>query len=112
MEWYVKVPLALIGAVELVIRAIVIGPLIFLLCMADREDLIGEFFTPWCFTHIQDCERKQRKGGTPALSRRQQRDLEYRRQELAILEQKNRMLVEIRKNESEIGSAFRPSLQQ
>lgn len=112
MEWYVKLPLVALGLVELAFRALIALALcvsiIGLIVLTDESsDAFANLLTPWCFTHIQDTERRQRKSDT-VLNRRQQRSLEYMRQEQLILDKRRATLIDIQQLESGIGAAFRP----
>ncbi len=108
MEWYIKLPLAILGLVELLIRAVITIILAVPLFISEREDIIQELLTPWCFTYIQEVARMQSKSNTPSLSLRQQRKLEYLRQEQMILNERQKTLIDIQQLESRIGITFQP----
>lgn len=125
MEWYVKIPLATLGVVELIIRLLftlaisVLTVCIIFAVLSDSDVDYGleDLLTPWCFQYIRDCERRQRRDNTPQLSLRQRRKLEFRRQELKIEQEleesakrRKALAADIVELESGIGKAFLPTV--
>jgi hypothetical protein len=95
------VALAALGIVELALRimsilllvATIIGSIVVIELAEQRK--LRHFLQPWCFEHISNVWHRQ-SIAEPKLTRRQQRNLEYERQHLQILQRTKQLEDELR----------------